>query len=68
MLVITKSETYKVGVCGIRAMLNGDKDRADAFERGESIEVSEDEYQRIFKVKFCNEIKPIVNPEVKDGN
>lgn len=63
MLVITKSDLYKVSIGGIRAMLNNDKERAEAFERGESIEVTEEEFGKIYKLKWCLEV-----PEVQDGN
>ena len=69
MLTITKSETYKVGIGGIRAVLGGDKKRAVDFENGKSIEVSEEEYSKIIKFQWCPEAKKDTKVKgVKDGN
>ena len=46
MYLITKSEKFKPGVCSIRSKM-GDKKRSVAFEKGDSIKVTEDEYKAI---------------------
>jgi hypothetical protein len=61
-MTITKSEKYKVGICGIRAMLDGDKEKAMKFEEGLPIDVTDEQYERISKLGWCDK------QEVNDGN
>ena len=68
---IIKSKKYKVGICGIRAILN-DKERSVEFELGNEIEVNEQEFQKIDALKWGVEVKgngsdtKNINKEPKD--
>ncbi|MFA5773028.1 MAG: hypothetical protein WC974_09885 [Thermoplasmata archaeon] len=55
-ILIKKSSSYKVGICGVRALL-GDKERAVKFEQDEPIEVDANEFVRLTALDWCEEYK-----------
>lgn len=61
--IIKKTEKYKVGIGGIRAMLGGDKQKAIEFENGNQVEVTPDEFKRIKKFDWC-----VLIEEEENGN
>ena len=56
MKKIKKSDSYKVGVCGIRAQLQ-DKQKAIDFESDKVIEVTDEQFKIINALGWCVEVK-----------
>lgn len=55
-ILIKKSSSYKVGICGARAILE-DKKRSVDFEQGEPIEVDANEFVRLKALDWCEELQ-----------
>ena len=59
---VKKSTSYKVGVGGIRAILQ-DKIKSIAFEEGEAVEVTKEQLETLSKLGWIEEVKNDGNSE-----
>ena len=53
---VIKSKTYKVGIGGVRAILI-DKQKAIEFEKGNPVEITEEQKKTLDALGWCMEVK-----------